>query len=115
MGGVCEDWRIADVSHSSLQKGQVSLTSVPGKVMEQLVLDILSKQLEEKKVIRSSQHGFTNRKACLTILVAFYDVITIWVDRRRAVGAVCPDFSEAFDIVSHNILVMKLRKCGIDE
>ena len=24
-------------------------------------------------------------------------------------------FSEAFDTVSHNILVMKLRKCGIDE
>ena len=27
----------------------------------------------------------------------------------------CIDFSKAFDIVSHNILVMKLRKCGIDE
>jgi len=25
------------------------------------------------------------------------------------------DFSKAFDTVSHNILVMKLRKCGIDE
>jgi len=94
MGGVCEDWRIADVSHSSLQKGQVSLTSVPGKVMEQLVLDILSKQLEEKKVIRSSQHGFTNRKACLTILVAFYDVITGWMDGERAEDAVFLDFKQ---------------------
>lgn len=25
------------------------------------------------------------------------------------------DFSKVFDTVSHNILVMKLRKCGIDE
>lgn len=25
------------------------------------------------------------------------------------------DFRKAFDTVSHNILVMKLRKCGIDE
>ena len=25
------------------------------------------------------------------------------------------DFSTAFDAVSHNILVMKLSKCGIDE
>ena len=32
--------------------------------MEQLVLDTLSKQLE-KKVIRSSQHGFTKGKSCL--------------------------------------------------
>jgi len=30
------------------------LTSVPGKVMEQLILDAVFKQLEEKKVIRNS-------------------------------------------------------------
>lgn len=30
----------------------VSLTSTPGKVMEQFVLDAISRQLEEKKVIR---------------------------------------------------------------
>jgi len=37
----------------------VSLTSIPGKVMEQLILEVIMKQVEEKKVIRSSQHGFT--------------------------------------------------------
>ena len=37
----------------------ITLTSDPGKVMEQLVLDTLSKQTEEKEVMRSSQHGFT--------------------------------------------------------
>jgi len=31
-----------------------SLTSIPGKVMELLVLGAISKKLEEKKVIRSS-------------------------------------------------------------
>ena len=25
------------------------------------------------------------------------------------------DFSKVFDTISHNTLVMKLRKCGIDE
>ena len=60
MGEVPEDWRIANVA-SDFRNGKedlqnyrlVSLTSVPGKVMEQLVLDTLFKQLEEK-VIRSS-------------------------------------------------------------
>ena len=68
-----EDWRIANVT-LVFKKGKkedpgnyrpVLLTSVPGKVMEQLVLDAISKQLEEKKVIRSSQHEFTRGRSFL--------------------------------------------------
>jgi len=43
----------------------VSLTSVPGKVKKQLALDAISRQLEEKKVIRSSQHEFTRGRSFL--------------------------------------------------
>lgn len=58
----------------------VCITSVPGKVMEQLVLDVITKHTEEKVVIWSSQCGFTKRKSCLTNLVDFCDVIASWVD-----------------------------------
>jgi len=83
--------------------------------MEQLILEVIIKQVEEKKVIRSSQHGFTKRISCLTKLIDFYDGMTGWVDEGRAVDVVCLDFSTAFDTVSHNILLGKLRKCGLDE
>uniref|UniRef100_A0A8B9ZP01 Reverse transcriptase domain-containing protein n=1 Tax=Anas zonorhyncha TaxID=75864 RepID=A0A8B9ZP01_9AVES len=120
MGEVPEDWRIANVT-PDFRKGKkedagnyrpVSLTSVPGKVLEQLVLDAISKQLEEKKVTRSSQHGFTKGKSNL---IAFYDGITSWVDGGRAVDVIYLDFSKAFNTVSHDILIAKLRKCGIEE
>ena len=117
------DWRIADGT-LVFKKGEkddlgncrpVSLTSVPGKVIEQLVLDAISKQLEEKKITGNSQHGFTKGKSSLTNLVAFYDGITSWVDGGRAVDVVYLDFSKTFDTVSQDILIMKLRKCGIGE
>ncbi|GAB0184761.1 hypothetical protein GRJ2_000941400 [Grus japonensis] len=113
IGEVPEDWRKANVTpvfKKSKKKDPgnyrpVSLTSLPGKVMEQLILDVISKHVEEKKVIKSGQHGFTKGKSCLTNLIAFYDGITGWMDEGRAVGVVYLDFSKAFDTVSHNTLI----------
>jgi len=83
--------------------------------MEQLILEVINKQVEERKVIRSSHHGFTKGKSCLTNLIAFYNGMTGWVEEGRAVDVVYLDFSKAFNTVSHNILLGKLRKCGLDE
>jgi len=51
----------------------------------------------------------------LTNLIVLYDGMTGWVDERRAIDVFYLDFSKAFNTVSHNILLGKLRKCGLDE
>ncbi|PKU41435.1 rna-directed dna polymerase from mobile element jockey- hypothetical protein [Limosa lapponica baueri] len=83
--------------------------------MEQLILGAISEHMEEKKAIRSSQHGFTKGKSHQTNLIDFYDGMTGWMDEKRAVDVVYHDFSKAFNTVSHSILIAKLRKYGLDE
>ncbi|PKU40704.1 rna-directed dna polymerase from mobile element jockey- hypothetical protein [Limosa lapponica baueri] len=83
----------------------VSLTSVPGIVMEQLILETIFRHNKDKKSIRSSQHGFIKEKSCLTALINLYDEMTGLVDKGRAVDNVYLDFSKAFDTVSRKILV----------
>ncbi|KAK4832113.1 LOW QUALITY PROTEIN: hypothetical protein QYF61_020740 [Mycteria americana] len=81
--------------------------------MERIILGAITSQM--KHVIGKSQHRFINGKSCLTNLVAFYDKVTCSVEVGRAVDIVYLEFSKAFDMVSHSLLLEKWMHYGLDK
>ncbi|GAB0208172.1 mitochondrial enolase superfamily member 1 [Grus japonensis] len=116
------DWRLANVMpiHKKGWKEDpgnyrpVSLTSVLGKVMEQIILSAITQHVQDTQVIRPSQHGFMKGRSCLSNLISFYDQVIHSVDEGKAVDVVYLDFSKALDTISHSILLEKLAAHSLD-
>ena len=120
-GVVPQDWRDADVC-PLFKKGKrdkaenyrpVSLTSIVGKLLESILKDRIVTHLEQHKLLRESQHGFTSGRSCLTNLLVFFEFITKELDKGNNVDLVYLDFCKAFDKVPHCRLGKKLEAHGI--
>ena len=88
----------------------ISLTSVPCKLMEKLVRDIIVWHMTENNLFSNTQHGFIKGKFCVTQLLEFLEDITQSIDNGDEVDL---DFCKAFDNVPHRRLLQKLYAYGI--
>ncbi len=91
----------------------VSLTSVPGKVMEALVKEELVAHLDRHKLLKKSQHGFMKGRSCTTNLLEFLETVTNVLDGGKCIDVIYLDFSKAFDLVPTKKLLAKVRSHGI--
>ena len=94
----------------------VSMTSLPGKIMEQIISSETARHLLDNQGIRPSQYECTKGRSCVTNLISFYDRVTCLVDEgKKTVDVVYLDFSNAFDTDCYSILLEKLAAHGLDK
>ena len=119
-GTLPPEWKLANVA-PIFKKGSkssagnyrpVSLTCVLCKVMESILRDEIVIHLTKYNLIRSSQHGFTAGRSCLTNLLEYLEDLSRLVDQGHAVDIVYLDFAKAFDKVPHMRLIMKCHGLG---
>lgn len=90
----------------------ISLTSVPMKVMEQILLGAMTCQM--KHMTGETSTG-SPRKLLLTKLTTFYDKVTHSVGIGQLVDITYSIFSKAFDTVFQKLLLEKLVYLSLDK
>ena len=92
----------------------ISITSQVGKLLEKILRMKMLDHLMDNGLLSKNQHGFCNKRSCMTNLMETLDYITEMNDIGIPVDEIFLDFSKAFDKVSHKHLLNKLYYMGID-
>ena len=120
-GTLPSDWKTSLVvpifkkgsRYDPLNYRPISLTSVPCKLLERILCKSLMSYLESNSLLSHHQFGFRAGRSTMDQLLLVYDVVSRQTDRGGITDVILFDFSKAFDVVVHDLMIDKLMNLGI--
>ena len=91
----------------------ISLTSIMSKLLERVLSTKIIDHLLLNNLLSNEQHGFIKKRSTCTNLLECFNDWSLNVEFGFQTAVVYIDFAKAFDSVSHQKLLIKLREYGI--
>lgn len=91
----------------------ISLLSIPGKILEDVVSDTLNNHMKTQGLLSHKQWRFWKNYSTESLLLHLTETWKNALDRGLKVGVLPIDFRKAFDTVNHTVLLEKLKAIGI--
>ena len=117
-------WKIAKVTPLSKNSWEpftgpnsrpISILPVLSKLLEGIIFKQIQQYLAENNINSDLQHAYKASYSTSTALTCLTDEWFKQIDMKSVVGVVLLDFSAAFDIIDHELLLMKLSAYGFKD
>ena len=93
----------------------VALLSVVSKVLEKVVYGQLVEYFMTNGLIHPNHHDFREHHSTSTAIIQMYDMWLQAAESGKLSGALLLDLRAGFDMVSHPVLLEKLKTYGLDD
>lgn len=115
------DWKTSNIApiykkgskNSPTNHRPISLTSIVVKTLERIVHRKVYDHLTKYNILSPNQHGCRARHSCQTQLLQAVDDWAQSINNYSSTHAIFLYFSQAFDTVPHQSLLLKPESCGI--
>ena len=93
----------------------ISLLSTLSKIIEKLVSTQMREYFLGKKLLNPFQSAYKENHGCPTALLHISDYIYDAMDSGEIVFMVLLDYSKAFDLANHDLIIAKLKMLGFEQ